>query len=77
MAQINKDDLKIGVTFTSCKECDRVEVIHGHWKKQWCDNNMIGHEYEECSICGCSMLDTDRFWDSHYCPSCGALMDQE
>jgi hypothetical protein len=27
MAKINKDDLKIGVTFTRCKDCDRVEVV--------------------------------------------------
>ena len=27
MAEINKDDLKIGVTFTPCKDCDRVEVV--------------------------------------------------
>ncbi len=77
MAKINKDDLKIGVTFTSCKKCDRVEVVHGHWIKQWCDNNLIGHEYEECSVCGCSMLDTNQFWDSPYCPNCGTRMDGE
>ena len=27
MAKINKDDLKIGATFTSCKDCDRVAVV--------------------------------------------------
>lgn len=27
MAKINKNDLKIGVTFTRCRECDRVEVV--------------------------------------------------
>ena len=46
----------------------------GHWKKNWCDNNMIGHEYEECSVCGCSMIDTNQFWDCNYCPNCGADM---
>jgi hypothetical protein len=54
---------------------DAVEVVHGRWKKDWCDNNMIGHEFEECSKCGCSMLDTNQFWDSNYCPNCGAKMD--
>jgi hypothetical protein len=53
---------------------DAVEVVHGRWKKNWCDNNMIGHEFEECSKCGCSMLDTNQFWDSNYCPNCGARM---
>lgn len=56
---------------------DAVEVVHGQWKKDWCDNNMIGHEFEECSKCGCSMLDTNQFWDSNYCPNCGAKMDGE
>lgn len=54
---------------------DVVEVKHGKWKKSWCDNNLIGHEYEECSVCGCSMLDTNQFWNSNYCPNCGAKMD--
>jgi hypothetical protein len=53
---------------------DVVDVVNGHWIKHWTDNNLIGHEYEECSICGCSMLDTNQFWDSLYCPNCGAKM---
>ena len=52
-------------------------VVHAHWVKNWCDNNLIGHEYEECSACGCSMLDTNQFWDSKRCPNCGAHMDEE
>lgn len=75
MAELQKDSLKIGVTFTKCSECDRQETLYGHWIKNWCDNNLIGHEYEECSICGCSMLDTNQFWDCRYCPNCGANMD--
>lgn len=35
MARINKDDLKIGITFTRCSECERIEVVHckdcEHW----------------------------------------------
>lgn len=53
------------------------EVKYGTWLKGWCDNNMIGHEYEECSVCGCSMLDTNQFWDSKFCPNCGASMNGE
>lgn len=49
-------------------------VQHGYWIKNWCDNNMIGHEYEECSECGCTMIDTNQFWDAPYCPICGAKM---
>lgn len=52
-------------------------VVHAHWVKNWCDNNLIGHEYEECSACGCSMLDTNQFWDSKRCPNCGAHMDEK
>lgn len=55
-------------------EAEKVEPKTGYWIKNWCDNNMIGHEYEECSECGCSMLDTNQFWDSAYCPNCGARM---
>lgn len=55
---------------------DVAEVKHGEWRKGWCDNNLIGHEYEECSVCGCSMLDTNQFWNSKYCPNCGAKMDK-
>jgi hypothetical protein len=27
VAKVNKDHLKIGVTFTPCEKCDRVEVV--------------------------------------------------
>ena len=50
---------------------------HGHWIKNWCDTGMIGHEYAECSLCGCQMIDTNVFWDSKFCPRCGAKMIKE
>lgn len=49
-------------------------VIHAKWQKQWCDSSMIGHMYEECPICGCMILDTEKFWDCKFCPNCGAEM---
>lgn len=52
-------------------------VQTSHWVKNWCDNNMIGHEYEECAFCGCSILDTEKFWDAPYCPNCGSKMIKE
>ena len=54
---------------------DAVEVVHGRWIKNWCNNSFIGHEYAECSVCDCHMLDTNQFWNSNYCPNCGARMD--
>ena len=53
---------------------DAVEVVHGRWEKNWHDNSLIGHEYEECSVCGCMISDTEKFWDCNYCPNCGAKM---
>jgi predicted RNA-binding Zn-ribbon protein involved in translation (DUF1610 family) len=70
MAKINKEDLKIGVTFTPCKECDRVEVVHGH--------NIKDHDSAfECSVCGWEDWDTLTADTSkyNYCPNCGAKMD--
>lgn len=73
--------------YANFPECDAVYVVtlkdiyesaildatrNGNWIKHWCDNNMIGHEYEECSECGCTILDTNQFWDAKYCPNCGA-----
>ena len=47
----------------------------GRWEKHWCDNDLIGHMYEVCPNCrSCEILDTDKFWDSNYCPNCGADM---
>lgn len=50
-----------------------VEIRYGEWKKSW-HNSLIGHEYEECSICGCMISDTEKFWDCNFCPNCGAKM---
>ena len=52
-------------------------VKHAWWKKKWHDNDMIGHMYEECPICGCIISDTEKFWDCNYCPNCGTCMSAE
>lgn len=57
-------------------EADVAPVVHGRWVKNWCNNSFIGHEYAECSVCDCHMLDTNQFWNSKYCPNCGAKMDK-
>jgi hypothetical protein len=49
-------------------------VVHAQWQKQWCDSSMIGHMYEECPICGCMILDTEKFWGCKFCPNCGTEM---
>ena len=48
----------------------------GRWEKYWCETDLIGHMYEVCPNClSCEILDTDKFWDSNYCPNCGAKME--
>lgn len=48
----------------------------GRWEKHWCDNSLIGHMYEVCPNCrSCEILDTEKFWDSKFCPNCGAKME--
>lgn len=51
------------------------KTVHGRWIKQWHDNSLIGHMYEECSICGCMISDYEKFWDCGFCPNCGSTMD--
>ena len=47
----------------------------GRWEKYWCETDLIGHMYEVCPNCrSCEILDTEKFWDSNYCPNCGAKM---
>jgi hypothetical protein len=61
---MDKDLLKLGVRFVSCKDCDRVEVPHGRFVDG------------ECTICGWfgDCVDTPYY---NYCPGCGAKMDKE
>ena len=58
-----------------------IQALHsqkqGKWLKNWCDAGLIGHLYEECSLCGCSMIDTNTLWDAKFCPRCGAQMISE
>ena len=64
------------VAIANLGDMETIEVTHGQWQKQWHDNNLIGHMYEECSICGCIISDTEKFWDCNYCPNCGANMNK-
>lgn len=50
---------------------DAVPVVHGRWiwnetgKPDW-------EQFYTCSNCG-----DIEYWESHYCPNCGAKMDLE
>lgn len=68
------DQKKLIAVETNLGTIELVPVVRAKWQKQWCDNNMIGHEYEECPVCGCMILDTEKFWDCKFCPNCGADM---
>jgi hypothetical protein len=76
---LNMDNLSVPVPVIrqNIKDLSTVEareVVHAKWQKHWCDSSMIGHEYEECPICGCMILDTEKFWDCKFCPNCGPEM---
>ena len=70
-------DMITYILFNDTPTVEAKEVVHAKWIKQWHDNNLIGHEYEECPICGCMISDTEKFWDCKFCPNCGAFMDGE
>ena len=67
-----EDDNVLGVLLRAFidkqKTVDAVPVKHGHWiKKPW----LIGTTYV------CSRCQQYHVLDSHYCPECGAKMDEE
>lgn len=51
---------------------DVAPVMHGHWIKY--AKYSFGTMYD-CSICNDRILDNGHSW--HYCPNCGAKMDEE
>lgn len=52
---------------------DAVPVVHGRWEAEVDEDEDWGEmEYHKCSVCG-----KFRFWETNYCPSCGATMDLE
>ena len=50
--------------------CDN--VVHGHWVEK--EKYSFGIMYD-CSLCENRILDTGHPW--HYCPNCGAKMDEK
>ena len=50
---------------------DVAPVVHGHWVEK--EKYIFGIMYD-CSLCENRILDTGHPW--HYCPNCGAKMDE-
>ena len=51
---------------------DVAPVRHGHWVEK--EKYIFGIMYD-CSLCENRILDTGHPW--HYCPNCGAKMDEK
>ena len=51
---------------------DVAPVVHGRWIEK--EKYTFGIMYD-CSLCENRILDTGRPW--HYCPNCGAKMDEK
>ena len=50
---------------------DVAEVVHGRWI--WNEEGEIDWEqFYRCSNCG-----DKEYWESNFCPNCGAMMDLE
>ena len=50
---------------------DVAEVVHGRWS--WNEEGEIDWEqFYRCSNCG-----DKEYWESNFCPNCGAKMDLE
>lgn len=47
-------------------------VKHGRWFRE---PGTIAIDVETCSVCGAMMNERNQFWNSNYCPCCGAKMD--
>ena len=55
------------------KKCgDVAPVVHGRWVEK--EKYNFGIMYD-CSLCENRILDTGHPW--HYCPNCGAKMDEQ
>ena len=77
------EDDKAAVTIATAKKlvrsivyrtptADVAPVVHGRWIEK--EKYTFGIMYD-CSLCENRILDTGRPW--HYCPNCGAKMDEK
>ena len=50
---------------------DAVEVVHGRWDEVTDQDEIVGEmDFYKCSVCG-----KLRWFETNYCPNCGAKMD--
>jgi len=50
---------------------DAVEVVHGRWDEVTGQDEIVGEmDFYKCSVC-CKL----RWFQTNYCPNCGAKMD--
>lgn len=66
------------ITTAGIKEipaADVAPVIHGRWIISPSEIPVI--DTQQCSVCGQGMSEMNQFWNSNYCPNCGAKMDKE
>ena len=77
------EDEKAAVTITTAKKlvrsiiyrtptADVAPVVHGRWVEK--EKYTFGIMYD-CSLCENRILDNGNPW--HYCPNCGAKMDEK
>lgn len=50
-------------------------VVHGHWRKS--KEGVCGDYLFVCSACGTDYWESPSYYkQAHYCPNCGAKMDE-
>lgn len=55
---------------------DVASVVHGRWRKS--KEGVCGDYLFVCSACGADYWESPSFYkQAHYCPNCGAKMDEE
>lgn len=54
---------------------DVAPVVHGHWRKS--KEGVCGDYLFVCSACGADYWESPSYYkQAHYCPNCGAKMDE-
>lgn len=83
-----EEELKYGKCSEDCPQCNAYEVaiealkqepvVHAHWKKKTFNYANPTDTEAMCFVnYACSKCDTTWKYRSHYCPNCGAVMDEQ